>query len=275
MSDTDPLAGFTRSSFTHEGKERDVYRLGSGPAVIVIAEMPGITPDVLGFARTVAGIGCSAVLPHLFGEPGREPFTKGLRSALPYVLSSMGPACVRREFAVWGTGRTSPVTTWLRALARAEHERCGGPGVGAVGMCFTGGFALGMAVDPVILAPVLSQPSLPFPVTPAARRSIDTSPEDLEVVRRRCDAEGLQVLGLRFTGDRAVPAARFRMLAERLGDGFVAVELPSSTARRGAPGPAHSVLTTHLDPTPGSPTQLALEQVLDLLRRRLLLDPPA
>lgn len=266
----DPMADFERTSFTHDGKARDVFRTGTGPAVIVIAEMPGITPDVLDFARKVAVIGCTAVLPHLFGDPGRDPFEKGLRSAAPYVAQSMGSACVRREFTVWASGKTSAVTIWLRALARLEHTRCGGPGVGAVGMCFTGGFALGMAVDPVILAPVLSQPSLPFPITPKNRRSIDASDADLEVVRSRCESEGMQVVGLRFTGDPLVPEARFAMLKERLGDHFVAVELANSDARADAFGTPHGVLTTHLDPTPGSPTQEALDLVLDLFRRTLL-----
>src|SRR5690606_3923659 len=102
-----------------------------------------------------------------------------------------------------------------RALAADEHERCGGPGVGAVGMCFTGGFALAMATDRRLLAPVLSQPSLPFALVPGAKRSIDISPDELEVVRGRCASEGLQVLGLRFKTDRLVPAERFEFLAEQ------------------------------------------------------------
>jgi len=267
MADDD-LRDFERTDFTYEGKTRAVYRRGSGPAVIVIAEMPGITPKVLDFARKVAGIGCTAVLPHLFGEPGRDPYaSKG--AALGYLASSMVPACISKEFTVLATGKSSPVVSWLRALARAEHEKCGGPGVGAVGMCFTGGYALAMATDDVILAPVLSQPSMPAPLTAKRRRNIDISPEELEIVKGRC-ARGLNVLGMRFKSDRLVPAERFEFLREQLGDAFIAVELDDVDANPNAAIPPHSVVTEHLIDAPGERTRAALDQVLELFRTRLL-----
>src|ERR1700752_3958572 len=156
----DDLADFERAEFTHDGKTRTVFRRGSGPAVIVIAELPGITPKVLAFARRDADTGGTAGLPHLFGVPGRDP-NAGAVALATSMVGSVVPACVSREFVTLATGRTSPVIDWLRALSRFEHRRCGGPGVGAVGMCFTGGYALAMATDDVLLAPVLSQPSMP------------------------------------------------------------------------------------------------------------------
>lgn len=262
---TGALAGFERTTFTHDGKTRAVYSLGSGPAVIVISEMPGITPRVAAFARRVAAEGLTAVLPHLFGDPGRDV-------SIPYVLTSMVPACVSREFAAFATGRTSPVTVWLRALARHAHELHGGPGVGVVGMCFTGGFALAMMVDDTVLAPVLSQPSLPLPITRRHRRDLGVSAADLARVKERCAAEpDLCVLGLRFTADRFVPAERFARLRDELGDRFVAVEIDSGPHNpHGIPRTAHSVLTEHLVDEPGHPTRQALEQVLELFRSRLL-----
>jgi hypothetical protein len=139
-------------------------------------------------------------------------------------------------------------------------------------MCFTGGFALAMMVDDVVLAPVLSQPSLPFPISKAHRRDVGLSDEDLARVKERCRTEeDLCVLGLRFTGDRAAPPARFRRLREELGDKFVAVELDSSPGNpHGHPRAAHSVLTEHLRDEPGTPTRQALDQVLDLFRTKLL-----
>lgn len=265
------LEHYERSTFHHDAKTRDVYRRGAGPAVIVIAEMPGITPKVLEFATRVADIGCTAVLPHLFGQPGRASIEAGVAKTLPYMLSSIVPACISREFTVMATGQSSPAVGWLRALAAHEHERCGGPGVGAIGMCFTGGFALAMAADDRLLAPVLSQPSLPFGVSKKHRRNIDISPDDLATVKHRCAAEGLTVLGLRFTADKLVPAERFEFLREQLGDAFVAVEIDSSKGNpHGLPGNAHSVVTEHLVDEPGHPTRDALEQVLDLFRTRLL-----
>jgi hypothetical protein len=67
--------------------------------------------------------------------------------------------CIHREFNVWYTGKSSPIVEWLRALARKAHADCGGRGVGAIGMCFTGGFALAMMTESTVVAPVLSQPS--------------------------------------------------------------------------------------------------------------------
>ena len=271
MSDHD-LSGFERTSFTHAGKTRTVFRKGTGPAVIVIAEMPGITPKVIEFAERVVGIGCTAVLPHLFGEPGRDPLpgAHGAISTAAYLLSSLGPACVSREFTVMATGRTSPIVEWLRALAADEHERCGGPGVGAIGMCFTGGYALAMATDERLLAPVLSQPSMPMAITKKQRHSIDISPADLDIVKHRCATEGLEVLGLRFRGDRFVPSERFDFLREELGDAFVAVELDDTAANPDATMKPHSVVTEHLIDEPGQPTRDALDRVLDLFRTRLL-----
>ena len=269
MADRD-LSDYEDSSFTHDGKTRTVFRKGTGPAVVVIAEMPGITPKVVEFADRVVAIGCTAVLPHLFGEPGRDPLSGGRARMIGYGLSSLVPTCVSREFTIFATGRTSPVVSWLRALAAHEHERCGGPGVGAVGMCFTGGYALAMATEPQLLAPVLSQPSMPFGPSGRSRRSIDISPAELEVVKGRCATEGLQVLGLRFRGDRLVPAERFRFLADELGDAFVAVEIDDEHANPEGVMSPHSVLTEHLVDEPGQPTRAALDQVLDLFRTTLL-----
>ncbi|MSO38530.1 MAG: dienelactone hydrolase, partial [Acidimicrobiia bacterium] len=148
------LNDFVQTDFTSQGKSRVIYRKGTGPAVIVIQEMPGITPEVAAFGRRVAEAGFTAVMPVLFGEPGK-PLSMG------YAARNIAWGCVTREFAALATGKTSPITTWLRDLAAQAHDECGGPGVGAIGMCFTGGFALAMMVDDRVIAPVLSQPSLP------------------------------------------------------------------------------------------------------------------
>jgi dienelactone hydrolase len=270
MTDAD-LSDFQHVVFTHDGKTRNIFRLGEGPAVIVMAEFPGISPQVFDFARRVAQTGCTAVVPHLYGNPGRDPSPEahGLPAALANIASQIGPICVSREFVVLATGRTSPVVHWLRALAAHEHERCGGPGVGAVGMCFTGGFALAMAVDDRLVAPVLSQPGLPLAFTRSQRCSIDVSPNDLDRIKKRC-ADGLSVMGLRFRGDRRSPAERFEFLRAQLGDAFIAIELDDAAANPDGTLSPHSVLTEHLIDQPGEPTYVALHQVLDFLRARLI-----
>lgn len=254
------MDGFQRERVEHLGVARTVWRMGSGPAVVVMSELPGITPAVAGFARRVAASGFTAVMPSLFGDDGRA-------MSAPYAFRQLGWACVTDRFVGLATNRTHGDIGWLRELARAEHARCGGPGVGAVGMCFTGGFALAMSVDPVVIAPVLSQPSLPFAIGRERRSGVGLGPSDLAALR----AGTCAVLGLRFTGDRLVPAERFAALSELLGPRFRGVEIDSSAANpHGIPSAAHSVLTEHLVDEPGHPTREALDTVVRFLQESLL-----
>lgn len=259
------LDGFTQFDFSQHGTTHPVYQAGSGPAVVVITEIPGITPTVLAFARRVADLGCTVYVPSLFGTPGRG--ADRMR-----VLAMFPRACVSREFTLLARGKASPVTSWLRALAKRAHEECGGPGVGAVGMCFTGGFALAMAVDRRMLAPVVAQPSLPLAIGAARRDDLGLDTASLARVKERCANEGLCVLGVRFTDDPLSPAERFARLRRELGDGFIGVEIPSSSVPtgHGLSGAPHSVLTEDLVDEPGHPTRDALDQVLQFLRDRLL-----
>lgn len=226
------LGTWARSTFDAAGLTREVYRKGSGPVVIVVHEIPGITPAVLRFAEDVVSAGFTVAMPNLVGTPGRDVSGK-------YLASSMLKVCISREFTNLATNRTSPVIAWLRALARKLHTEVGGKGVGAVGMCFSGGFALGMMVDDILVAPVLSQPSMPFAIGKNRAADLNLSPDDAAVVAQRA-AEGCQVLGLRFTGDKLV-GDRFSALRELIGDAFVAIELPSRDPKD------HSVLTEQRD----------------------------
>jgi dienelactone hydrolase len=265
--DVSSLGGFEQSVFTSsDNRTHPIYRFGTGPAVIVIHEVPGLTPLVAAFGRKVAERGLTAVMPSLFGTPGR-PFSQR------YALAEFAKMCVSSEFTMWATNRTSPITTYLRELAANEHERCGGPGVGAIGMCATGGFALAMAVDDRIIAPVMSQPGTPGPLGAKRKASAGVSDSDLATVKRR-SAEGLCVMGLRFTGDIASPEARFATLRRELGDKFIGVEIDSSVGnpwgyRKGA----HSVLTEDYSDAEGSPTRMAFDDVLTFFATRLLVAP--
>lgn len=256
------LAGFATVAFTHDGAARTVYRRGAGPAVVVMHEIPGITPPVAAFARRVAEAGFTVYLPHLFGTPGRP-------LSIPYALGQIGRACVSREFAVFAANASSPITDWLRALCRHAHAECGGPGVGALGMCLTGNFALALMVDESVMAPVLSQPSLPFGMTAGQRAGLHVSADELAVVRQRA-AAGCGVLGLRFTADPMCPGARFERLRRELGDGFEGIEIDSGPGNPWGLGrAAHSVLTTDLVDEEGHPTRAALDRVLAFFAERL------
>jgi dienelactone hydrolase len=263
------LDGFEMTPFTSStGRKRDVYRMGTGPAVVIIHEIPGITPLMAAFARKVADRGMTAVLPSLLGTAGR-PMT------VPYALSSLARACISKEFTLLALNKTSPIVNYLRELAAHEREAHGGPGVGAVGMCLTGGFALAMSVEPSVIAPVMSQPSLPFPTDAEHRRALGLSDTDMAEVQRRTQGD-LCVMGLRFSGDKKSPAERFARFREMLGDKFIGVEIDSSPGNPwGYKKSAHSVLTEDYSDEAGSPTRRALDDVLEFQASRLGVAPKA
>lgn len=260
--DPHPLETFESFPYSADGATRTVYTRGRGPGVVVMHEIPGITPQVAAFAQRVAAAGFRVYLPHLFGVPGK-PLSNG------YMLGQVARACVSREFAVLAAHRSSPITEWLRALCRTAHAECGGRGVGALGMCLTGNFALALMVDEAVMAPVLSQPSLPFGTNAARRAALHVGPEQLAIVKQRA-ASGCPVLGLRFTADPMCPGERFATLRRELGAHFEGIEIDSRPGNpHGIKRSAHSVLTTDLVDSDGHPTRAALERVLEFFRQQL------
>jgi dienelactone hydrolase len=265
MYEDDPLEDFSAREITLDGVTKVVHVAGAGPAVIVMAEMPGISPHVARFSRWVRDAGFTVCMPSLFGRDGAVPnFEEG--SAV------FQRACVSAEFRAFAADESSPVTAWLRALARLAHEECGGPGVGAIGMCFTGNFALTMMLEPSMLAPVLSQPSLPLN-EPAG---MHIAPDELAAVRLRLEREDLTVMAYRFEGDQFCRAQRFAAYSEALGDRFIGRVLPDSAAnrdlppffQRAVPNP-HSVVTAHLIDEAGQPTIAARDEILAFFAQRL------
>jgi dienelactone hydrolase len=225
--------------------------------------MPGLHPLVTQFGQRLVDAGFTVYMPSLFGRPGR-PFTTGA------VVRAIAEVCVAREFTLFAD-RAPPIISWLRALATRAHAECGGPGVGAVGMCFTGSYALAMAVDPSVLAPVMSQPGLPAPISARKRAAVSVDAADLARIKQRTRTrDGLCVMGLRFTSDNGVPAERFAKLRRELGDAFIAIEIDSSPGNAAGIDPkSHSVLTMHLVDRPGHPTREALDRVIAFLKDRL------
>jgi len=263
VSYDEALKNYTSFEFKYFRWTRKVYRRGSGPAVIVIHEMPGLHPLVIRFADSVAVAGMTVFLPVLFGEPGR-PVSTGYA-----VREMLIGICIRREFAVWASDRSSPIIDWLRALARKVHSECGGRGVGAVGMCFTGGFALAMMTEPAVVAPVLSQPSLPLTFGSKKRAAgMNVYPEEVQCAKRRFKDEDLSMIGLRFFGDSFVPDARFDNYKRTFGERFEAIEIDPKDAEPGLMAP-HSVLTINLVDRPGTPTKRAEERVIEFFKQRV------
>ena len=238
------LDTWTSGSHTHDGTSHPTYRKGTGPGVVVIHEIPGPTPSVIGFGEELVEAGYTVVMPHLFGR-AEAPMSAGA------VARSMRQVCVSAEFTKLATGVTTPIAGWLRSLARDLHTELGGPGVGALGMCFTGGFALAMMVDDAVAAPVLCQPSVPFAVGRRRAADLNLSPEDLATVKERA-AGGCAVLGIQYASD-PMTGTRFDTLDRELGEGFLRVDLP---------GKGHSVVTEQR-------SQVAVDRVLGFFGERL------
>jgi dienelactone hydrolase len=258
VTDRDDLADFEKRNITLLGVEKRVYVSGTGPAVIVMAEMPGISAHVARFARFVRDAGFTVWMPHLFG-------TEGGPISIPKGLGTMLRACISREFRAFAANQSSPVVAWLRALAAHAHPISGGKGVGAIGMCFTGNFALSMMLEPAMLAPVLSQPSLPM----FKAGGMHIAPDELAAVKARMEREDLTVLAYRFAGDPFCKAERFAAYEAALGDRFQGRVLPDSSALQGTPMPPHSVVTLHLIDRAGEPTRAAVDEILAFFRTRL------
>lgn len=258
----DPLDDFDCRRMTLLGKTKRVYVAGHGPAVIVMSEMPGISPYVARFARWVRDAGLTVYMPSLFGTDGVLPGTGR-------TMLTVAKACIGREFRAFATNSSSPVTRWLRALAAQAHGECGGKGVGAIGMCFTGNFALSMMLEKAVVAPVLSQPSLPMN-NPSG---LHIAPDELAQVKRRLEREDLTVLGYRFEGDTFCRAERFTAYRKALGDRFVGTVLPDSAANPDSPlKTPHSVVTLHLIDEVDQPTIAARDEILQFFRTRLITD---
>lgn len=266
MSTDDPLTDFDAREVTLLGQSKRVYVQGSGPAVVVMHEMPGISPQVARFARWVREAGFTVYMPSLFGRDGAVPQAQEGAKVFQRV-------CISREFHVMANGKSSPIVRWLRSLAQIAQDECGGGGVGAVGMCFTGNFAFSMMIDPSMRAAVACQPSLPLD-DPSA---IEMSDEEAQAISERLERDDLTIRAYRFEGDKFCTAARFARYREKFGDRFKAYQLADTSAN---PNPSpffaehirspHSVVTQHLIDRNGEPTLKARDDILKYLQVQLL-----
>lgn len=260
---TGTLEGWTRAPFTGGGATYDCYEKGSGPGVVLIPEIPGITPEVLGLAEHLVDEGFTVVVPSPFGTPGRPLSAGSLLATLPRL-------CVSAEFRAFATNVHRPITDYFRAVAADLASRTPGKGVGVIGMCFTGGFALAAAVEESVLASVLSQPGMPFPTSRARKLDATVSSEEFDAIAQRAAAGEVCALGLRFSEDAGSPRERFGTIAARLGSAFEVIELDSSPGNAGGFSKrAHSVLTGEVRNEPGHPALLARQRVVEFLRERL------
>jgi len=255
-----PPEGYEEYSFSAQDQARPVFFRGHGPGVVILHELPGMTPACLELGERIATAGYATHLPLLFGKPGQDASGRSLIEI-----------CIRRELHLFARHRSSPITDWLRALCRDVHRRCGGPGVGLIGMCLTGGFAVSLTADESVLAPVTSEPALPiFAFTQGRKTALGLSAPELDQAAERSTREGIPLLGLRFERDALCPRERFDTLERRFGERFDRFEISAEEYDRwDIRGAAHSVLTRDFVDREGHPTRRALDRVLALLEKQL------
>jgi dienelactone hydrolase len=251
-----PPQGYASDPFEYGGIRRDVFRREpAGPPVLVFHELPGLNDSTLRVAERIGAHGdLTPVLPVLLGSAGQDS-----------ALQGAVPLCVGWEFVSFATGRTSPIVGWLRGLAARESALAGGSSVGVVGMCFSGGFALSMVVDPLVEVAVASQPSLPLTYRgwPARKaRDLGLSPGDLACVKGRVSRGEAVVRAVRYAEDKVSPPARMKRIAQELGSGVVMTPIL---------GTRHSVLADGAADRLAHPDAArALNEVVRLLRERLV-----
>jgi len=261
----DVLAQDDRTPFTNvfdweaQDMAHPVLVAGEGPGVILMHELPGFVPEFWRLAHWLVGAGFRVYAPALY-DPAGTPHEELVQ--VHGKVGGMARACVSREIRLFARTGGSPISDWLRTLALEVHEECGGPGVGAIGLCLTGNFAWSVAVEPSVIAAVAGEPALPF----NAAGSVHLDPHDAKALTQR---EGLEIMALRFDGDPSCKAARFAALEDLLGDRLEARVLPDDAKNPlGNPFP-HAVLTKDLIAEDGQPTFEAARDVLAFLSYRL------
>ena len=213
-----------------------------GPPIVLIQELPGIGMETLRLADQLQAAGFQVVLPHLFGPLGRTSMLGNLVRVF----------CLRREFQLFRSNGSSRIVDWLRALCRDVATRNGVSGVGVIGMCLTGNFAISLMADDAVLAAVASQPSLPL----LQQTALHLSGEEIAQVKDRIDRVG-PIISLRFDGDKLCSHRKFQCLSDAFND--------TETERirlRTLPGKGHSVLTLDFVDRQGHPTREALDEVV-------------
>jgi dienelactone hydrolase len=100
-----PIDGFTEFGFADGGIEHAVYRKGVGPGVLVMHELPGLTPQCIDLATRIESAGFTVFLPLLFGEPNSSA-----------TVANTLRVCVSREFKCFALNESSPISVWLRPL---------------------------------------------------------------------------------------------------------------------------------------------------------------
>lgn len=264
MAQYEALSGFEQFEFTFSDLSRPVYKLGddSQPAVLIVLELPGMTEHTIAFAKRLNAQGYCVYLPLIFGSPNCHPASIG---------KNLFQVCIRKEFHVLATNKSSLITDWLRGLCREMRDTHGGQPVGAIGMCFTGGFVISLMIDDAVIAPVMTQPGHMGMITGDRwKSSLGIPREHLEQAKERSKRDNIKIMGSRFTKDVMCPKERFDAMERHFGDRFLRVDIDSSIHNEhDIKRSAHSVFTLDYNDTEGHPTRKAFDTLVGFLDERL------
>ena len=213
------IEGFDQFFFASGRIAHPVYFAGDDrePPVLLLPEIAGFSPGLLLFAERLIDARFRVFVPWLFGPFGiRAPLRNAIR------------LCVSREFANLRAGVSSPVTTWLRALAAHISQNSAGARMGAIGMCLTGAFAIPLVIDPHVAAAVAAQPSVPlsplftaFGIGSEKKLSrLNVSDAEISEARARLDAGVASLLSVRCRADRICPRAKIERLQREFPTGL-------------------------------------------------------
>jgi dienelactone hydrolase len=269
-------AGYRRERFEAGGIRHYVWRGGEGPAVLLLHEMPSISWRTLALADVIRERGYRVAMPGFVNSVRAKPTSplETVAMTAEYARNAVA-LCVSWQFVVLTQKRTSPIASWLQALARHEQAASGHPLVGVIGMCFSGGFALATAIDPAVGLAVASQPALPFGMgvfgrLPGQAADAGISPVDLDRLAARAEGGEVCVRAYRYSNDKIAPRERIDVLVERLGPAitFIPIELGPDDPM------SHPVLTDAATvdgdgTTPAHKAQMALDDLLAVLEERL------
>ena len=229
--------------------EHDVYTRGSGPVIVIIQELPGIGQSTLRLADKFIEAGFQVVMPHLFGPIGKTKVLANLARVF----------CLRKEFSLFSKNQSSPIVDWLKALCRSIRTEQNINGVGVIGMCLTGNFAISLMADDSVLAAVSSQPAMPFN-DPAA---LHMSEKDIAEIKSNID-RNRPIKAYRFEHDWMSKKAKFDALNQALNLDKERIQM--TTLR----GNKHSVFTIDFVDQEGHPTHTALKDVMAYFKSSLV-----
>jgi dienelactone hydrolase len=215
-----------------DGFERTMLRTGprTGAPILLLHELPGMTPEDMDLARHLGTDGFSVYLPLLFGAVGQHNARAGYRQS-----------CQHDEFVCHARSTRSPILDYLGRITDKILEDAGpAHPLGIIGMCLTGILPLAL-LRPRVEAAVLCQPTVPFTTLALGRpigrqkKDLGLGPDDLQHAR----GSHVPMLLTHYLSDHLCPPDRVQVIEDTFS---------RRVATIGVAGKGHSTLATDCSP---------------------------